>query len=159
MKEAIAMDIREDDLTGPQIIALLREHLENMHAITPPGSVHALDVESLRAPNITFWSAWADDDLLGCGALKELDATSGEIKSMRTPAIHRCKGIASRMLEHIIEVARQRDYRHLYLETGSFPAFAPARTLYERYGFVSRGPFGDYTDDPNSSFMVKALLG
>ncbi|MBD2107302.1 GNAT family N-acetyltransferase [Nodosilinea sp. FACHB-13] len=151
------MHIREDDLTGPQIIALLREHLENMHEITPPGSVHALDLEKLRAPNITFWTAWDGDDLLGCGALKELDLTSGEVKSMRTPAAHRRKGIASSILEHIIDVARHRSYTHLYLETGSFPAFAPARTLYERYGFEYRGPFGDYTNDPNSSFMEKSL--
>lgn len=151
------MEIREDDLTGPQIIALLREHLENMREITPPGSVHALDLERLRASNITFWTAWDGDDLLGCGALKELDATSGEIKSMRTPAVHRRKGIASGILEHIIDAARQRGYTHLYLETGAFPAFAPARTLYARYGFEYRGPFGDYTDDPNSSFMAKRL--
>ncbi|MBD2111511.1 MULTISPECIES: GNAT family N-acetyltransferase [Cyanophyceae] len=151
------MHIREDDLTGPQIIALLREHLENMHEITPSGSVHALDLEQLRAPNITFWTAWDGNDLLGCGALKELDSTSGEVKSMRTPAAHRRKGIASSILEHIIDVARQRGYTHLYLETGSFPAFAPARTLYERYGFEYRGPFGDYTADPNSSFMEKSL--
>ncbi|HSM84016.1 MAG TPA: GNAT family N-acetyltransferase [Nodosilinea sp.] len=152
------MNIREDDLTGPQIIALLREHLENMHAITPPGSVHALDVERLRADNITFWTAWAGDDLLGCGALKELDPTSGEIKSMRTPALHRRQGIASGILEHIINVARQRGYTHLYLETGAFPAFAPARALYARYGFEPCGPFGDYTNDPNSAFMTKTLL-
>ncbi|MBD1917016.1 MULTISPECIES: GNAT family N-acetyltransferase [Cyanophyceae] len=151
------MDIREDDLTGQQIIALLREHLENMHEITPPGSVHALDLERLRAPNITFWTAWDGDDLLGCGALKELGPTSGEVKSMRTPAIHRRKGVASSILEHIIEVARQRGYTHLYLETGAFHAFAPARRLYERYGFEYRGPFGGYTDDPNSSFMAKSL--
>jgi putative acetyltransferase len=153
------MEIREDDLTGQQIIALLREHLENMHEITPPGSVHALDLERLRSPNITFWAAWDDDDLLGCGALKELDSTSGEIKSMRTPAAHRRRGIASKILEHIIEVARQRSYTHLYLETGAFPAFAPARALYQRYGFEYRGPFGDYADDPNSTFMVKTLVG
>ncbi|PSN11053.1 GNAT family N-acetyltransferase [filamentous cyanobacterium CCT1] len=151
------MEIREDDLTGELIIALLREHLENMHEITPPGSVHALDLDRLRVPHITFWTAWDGDDLLGCGALKELDPTSGEIKSMRTPARHRRRGIASRILEHIIDVARQRGYTHLYLETGAFPAFAPARTLYERYGFAYRGPFADYADDPNSSFMEKRL--
>lgn len=151
------MYIREDDLTGLQIIALLREHLENMHEITPPGSVHALDLERLRAPNINFWTAWDGDDLLGCGALKELDPTSGEIKSMRTPAAHRRKGVASSILEHIIAVAGQRGYTHLDLETGAFPAFAPARSLYERYGFEYRGPFGDYTNDPNSSFMEKSL--
>jgi putative acetyltransferase len=151
------MDIREDDLSGPDIIALLQEHLEHMHAITPPGSVHALDLEGLRAPHITFWTAWDGDALLGCGALKQLDATSGEIKSMRTPAHYRRRGIASRLLEHIIEVARGRGYRRLYLETGATAAFAPARALYSRYGFEYRGPFSDYTDDPHSAFMEKHL--
>ncbi len=151
------MDIRNDDLTGPQIIALLREHLAHMHEITPPGSVHALDLARLRHPEITFWTAWDGDDLLGCCALKELDPTSGEVKSMRTAIAYRRQGIASRLLEHIIEVARQRSYSHLYLETGAFPAFAPALALYASYGFEFRGPFGDYTDDPNSTFMVKQL--
>jgi putative acetyltransferase len=151
------MDIREDDLSGPDIIALLQEHLEHMHAITPPGSVHALDLDALRAPHITFWTAWEGDALLGCGALKQLDATSGEIKSMRTPARYRRCGVASRLLEHIIAVARERGYTHLYLETGSSAGFAPARALYSRYGFECRGPFGDYTDDPHSTFMEKRL--
>ncbi|WP_017298888.1 GNAT family N-acetyltransferase [Nodosilinea nodulosa] len=160
------MKIREDDLTGPQIVALLREHLDHMREITPPGSVHALDLDRLRrsliapegkTPEITFWTAWDGEDLLGCGALKELDTATGEIKSMRTPTIHRRRGIASKMLAHIMAVAKQRGYTHLYLETGAFPAFAPARALYARYGFEPCGPFADYTDDPNSAFMAKRL--
>lgn len=149
------MHIREDDLTGKEIADLLREHLENMHEITPPESVHALDLEALRSPDITFWSAWEGDELLGCGALKELDSRSGEVKSMRTAKAHRRKGVASKILEHIIQEAKRRAYDSLHLETGSFPEFAPARALYTQYGFEYRGPFGDYIDDPNSVFMTK----
>jgi putative acetyltransferase len=152
------VQIREDDLTGDKIAALLREHLENMHEITPPGSVHALDLERLQSPDITFWSVWQGDELLGCGALKELDITSGEIKSMRTVLAHRRKGVAAKMLEHILAEARRRGYGQLYLETGALAEFAPARSLYARYGFEPRGPFADYADDPNSAFMTKALL-
>jgi putative acetyltransferase len=151
------LHIREDDLTGKPIIDLLREHLENMHEITPPESVHALDLAALQAPNITFWTAWQADELLGCGALKELDPSSGEIKSMRTVKAHRRQGVASKILEHIIKEAERRAYDCLYLETGAFPEFAPARALYEQYGFEYRGPFGEYIDDPNSVFMVKKL--
>lgn len=151
------MQIREDDLSGQKIADLLREHLDNMHEITPPESVHALDLEALRSPDITFWSAWAGDELLGCGALKELDSSSGEVKSMRTVKAHRRKGVASKLLEHIIQAAKRRGYHCLHLETGAFPEFAPARALYLRYGFEYRGPFADYTDDPNSVFMTKTL--
>lgn len=151
------MQIREDDLTGDQITSLLREHLGDMHEVSPPESVHALDREALSAPDITFWSAWEGDELLGCGALKELDRTSGEIKSMRTIWRHRGKGVASKILEHIVREAQQRAYTRLNLETGSMPEFAAARALYTRYGFEYRGPFADYVDDPNSVFMTKAL--
>ncbi|MBD2680611.1 MULTISPECIES: GNAT family N-acetyltransferase [Nostoc] len=151
------LQIREDDLTGKKIADLLCEHLENMHEITPPESVHALDLEALRSPEITFFSAWEGDELLGCGALKELDSKTGEVKSMRTAKAHRRRGVASKILEHIIKEAQQRAYHCLYLETGSFPEFVPARALYTRYGFEYRGPFADYKDDPNSVFMMKKL--
>jgi putative acetyltransferase len=151
------MQIRQDDLTGDEIINLLREHLEEMIEITPPGSVHALDLVGLRSPTITFWSVWEGEELVGCGALKELDDHSGEIKSMRTTKAHRRKGIAAKMLEHIIQTAAARRYDRLYLETGSFPAFATARALYERYGFEYRSAFGDYQEDPNSVFMSLAI--
>jgi putative acetyltransferase len=151
------MQIREDDLMGQQIADLLQEHLDDMHVITPPESIHALDLEALRSPDITVWSAWDGNDLLGCGALKELESTSGEIKSMGTAQAHRRKGVASKILEHIIREAAQRAYQRLYLETGSFPAFVPARALYLRYGFEYHPPFGDYVEDPNSVFMVKQL--
>ena len=151
------MQIRKDDLTGARIAGLLREHLDNMLEITPPESVHALDIDALRAPGITFWSAWEGDDLLGCGALKELDAVSGEVKSMRTAVAHQGRGVGSKMLEHIIKEATRRGYRCLKLETGAMPEFAPARTLYSKYGFAFCGPFAEYRDDSNSVFMAKKL--
>ncbi len=151
------LQIREDDLTGKEIADFLREHLENMNEITPPQSVHALDLEALRSPNITFWSAWDGSELLGCGALKELDSRSGEVKSMRTAKAHRNKGVASKILEHIIKEAERRAYDCLNLETGAMPEFAPAQTLYIRYGFEYRDPFAEYIDDPNSVFMMKKL--
>ncbi|MEH2203772.1 MAG: GNAT family N-acetyltransferase [Nostoc sp.] len=151
------MQICSDDLTGKKIADLLREHIENMHEMTPPGSVHALDLEALQSPDITFWTAWEGSELLGCGALKELDSRSGEVKSMRTAKAHRRRGVASKILEHIIKEAERRAYDRLYLETGAIPEFAPARALYTRHGFEYRGPFADYIDDPNSVFMTLAL--
>ena len=149
--------IQADDLRGAPIIALLQAHRAAMFAHSPPESVHALDLDGLRHPSITFWSAWDAAQLLGCGALKALSPTQGEVKSMRTASAHLRKGVAARMLEHIITEARQRQYTQLYLETGSVAAFAPARALYERYGFSYCGPFSDYAEDPFSVFMVKAL--
>ena len=151
------MQIREDDLTGQKIADLLQEHLDHMKEITPLESVHALDLQALRSPEITFWTAWEDNELLGCGALKELDLRSGEIKSMRTAKTHLRKGIASKILERIIEQAQRRNYHSLYLETGALPEFAPARALYQRYRFEYTKPFGEYTEDPNSVFMQKKL--
>jgi len=151
------VQIRGDDLRGKEIADFLREHLTDMKEITPPESVHALDLEALRSPDITFWTAWEGNELLGCGALKELDPTSGEVKSMRTAKAQRRRGVASTMLEHIIKEANRRAYDTLNLETGAFPEFAAARALYLRYGFEYRGPFADYIDDPNSIFMTKKL--
>jgi putative acetyltransferase len=125
-----------------------------MSALSPPESVHALNLEKLRVPEITFWTAWEGDLLLGCGALKELDPRHGEIKSMRTPAAHRRRGAGRAILAHIIEVARKRSYERLSLETGTAEAFIPARKLYESFGFAYCGPFGDYNEDPNSVFMT-----
>lgn len=126
------MQIRVDDLAGAEIRAVLAEHLGHMHQISPPESVHALDLNGLLQPEITFWSAWTDGELLGCGALKELSPAHGEIKSMRTVFAHRRKGVARAMLQYIIAEAHSRSYARLSLETGSMPAFAPARRLYER---------------------------
>ena len=151
------LEIRRDDLSGREIHALLAEHLDEMHRLSPPESVHALDVDSLRIPAITFWTAWTGDDLLGCGALKALAPDHGEIKSMRTAGTHRRKGVAQAMLRHIVSEARRRSYARLSLKTGSMPAFAPARTLYERFGFTYCAPFADYGEDPNSVFMTKSL--
>ena len=150
--------IELDDLSRPAIHALLEEHLRHMHTLGPPESVHALDLEKLRAPRITFWSAWEGDALVGCGALSELDPKHGEVKSMRTPEARRRTGAGRALLMHIIEVARDRGYARLSLETGSVAAFAPAHRLYESAGFMRTGPFGRYAEDPNSVFMTLALV-
>lgn len=151
------MYIKIDDLSGPEIRALLEEHLRNMRLISPPESVHALDLEGLRKPDVTFWTVWEERELLGCGALKELDPRHAEIKSMRTAWLHRRKGVAKRLLEHMIEEAKRRGYSRLSLETGSMAAFEPARRLYSSFGFIFCEPFADYTEDPNSVFMTREL--
>jgi putative acetyltransferase len=147
------MRIELDDLSRPQVHALLSEHLANMYELSPPESVFALDLARLRAPDITFWSVWDGDVLAGCGALKELSAREGEVKSMRTPQGLRRRGAGRAVLAHIIGVARQRGYGRLSLETGSHPAFLPAQRLYQSFGFACCGPFGSYQPDPNSVFM------
>ena len=152
-----AMLIQVDDLSGPEIRALLEEHLRNMHALSPPESVHALDLTALQRPEITFWTVWSQGELWGCGALKALDPTHGEVKSMRTASTRRRCGVGRAMLEHIIAEARTRSYARLSLETGSMDAFAPARRLYESFGFTYCGPFADYAADPNSAFMTRTL--
>lgn len=149
--------IRPDNLTGPEIIALLNEHLRCMAEVSPPESRHALNLDGLRQPGVTLWSIWSSAELAGCGALKELDATHGEIKSMRTAYAFQRKGIASQMLQHLIAEAQRRDYKRLSLETGSMAYFEPARQLYARHGFVLSGPFGSYKEDPNSVFMTREL--
>lgn len=151
------MDLRRDDLRHPAVIALLREHLDWMHRISPPESVHALDLAALRRPDITFWTLWDGEALAGCGALRELAQGQGEVKSMRTAQTHLRRGVAARMLDHILAEARRRRYERLSLETGSMAYFAPARALYARAGFSPCGPFGDYVEDPNSVFMTRTL--
>ena len=151
------MHLEIDDLTRPAIHALLNEHLRSMYELSPPESVHALDLGKLRKPDITFWTAWEGPLLLGCGALKELDGKHGEVKSMRTASTHRRRGVGRAVLSHIIEVARSRSYERLSLETGSMEAFKPAQRLYERFGFTYCGPFGEYIEDPNSVFMTLRL--
>jgi putative acetyltransferase len=151
------MLVKIDDLQGPEIARLLQEHLEGMRAISPPCSVHALDIEALRRPEITFWSAWEDGQLLGCGAMKELDASHAEVKSMRTASQHLRKGVAATLLHTIIEAALARCYQRLSLETGTTAHFKPAHALYESFGFKVCGPFGNYALDPFSLFMTKEL--
>ena len=151
------MDIRLDDLRGPEIAALLQEHLRDMHRVSPPESVHALDLESLRQPDITFWTMWDAGILVGCGALKELDPQHAEIKSMRTASSHRRQGVATQLLQHMLAEAKQRGYTRVSLETGSMDFFLPARALYASFGFAPCPPFADYSADPNSVFITKEL--
>lgn len=153
------MRIEIDDLSRPAVHDLLREHLANMFELSPPETVFALDLDRLRAPDITFWTAWDADSLLGCGALKELTPRHGEIKSMRTPAKLRRRGAGRAVLETIISTARTRGYELLSLETGSHPAFDAAHRLYEAFGFKRCGPFADYVEDPHSVFMSLSLKG
>ena len=148
------MIIREDDVRGGEVIALLEAHLDTMAMHSPPESRHALDLEGLRAPEVTFWTVWEEAQLLGCGALKELSDTHGEVKSMHTAQAARGRGVARRLVEHIIAEARRRTYRRLSLETGSMAAFAPAQALYDGFGFRYCEPFADYVHDPNSVFMT-----
>ena len=147
--------IKVDDLSGAEIQELLREHLRSLKSISPPESVHALDLEALRKPEITFWTAWEGGQLLGCGALKELDPRHGEIKSMRTSSAHLRKGVAKCLLIHILEEAARRSYARVSLETGSQAAFEPARRLYTGFGFTECEPFAEYAEDPNSVFMTR----
>ena len=148
---------RLDDLRGPEIAALLREHLAEMHATSPRESVHALDLEGLRKPEISFWTLWEGDRLAGCGALKALSDGHGEIKSMRTAAPFRRRGVARTMLDHLLSEARRRRYTRVSLETGAMAFFAPARRLYAGFGFQTCPPFADYREDPNSVFMTLEL--
>ncbi len=151
------MKIEIDDPLRDDVLALLQEHLRNMRELSPPESVHALDVSGLTRPDITFWSAREDGLLLGCGALRALNASHGEIKSMRTPSALRRRGAGRALLEHIVGEARIRGYTRLSLETGSSAAFMPAQQLYLGAGFRLCGPFGDYRPDPHSVFMTLAL--
>ena len=151
------MEIRIDDLSGPEIAELLAEHLQAMARVSPPESRHALNLDELRRPDITFWSVWQGRELAGCGALKELDRQHGEIKSMRTAKAHLRKGVASRLLKHILTEAKRRGYCRLSLETGSMPYFDPAHGLYRKFGFETCPPFDGYVEDPNSVFMTRAL--
>lgn len=151
------MNIIIDDLGGPKIHKLLQEHLQSMRLQSPPESVHALDLDALRQPEITFWTVWENGELLGCGALKEIDSGHAEVKSMRTASPHLRKGVATKLLNHIMEEARRRGYRRLSLETGSMEAFEPARQLYASFGFTYCEPFADYIEDLNSVFMTRKL--
>lgn len=151
------MRIELDDLTHPKVAELLQEHLDDMFATSPAESVHALDLEKLRRPDIIFWTGWQHQNLLGCGALKTLSAQEAELKSMRTSRLHLRKGVARNMLEHIILYAKARNIKRLNLETGSQPFFQPAIALYKSYGFTFCEPFADYEKDPNSKFMTLVL--
>lgn len=151
------LEIKIDDLTGSKIIGLITEHLEDMAQNSPPESRHALNVEGLKRPDVTFWSAWEQDELLGCGALKHLNNQQGEIKSMRTARLHLRKGVSKHILSHLIEEAKKRGYKRISLETGSMDFFEPARSLYKSFGFEVCEPFANYKEDPNNVFMSKEL--
>jgi putative acetyltransferase len=151
------MRIEVDDVSRPQVVALLEEHLGNMYELSPPDQVFAFDAAKLRAPGVVFWTAWKDETLLGCAALKELSATQGEVKSMRTPSRLRRQGAGRALLQHILDVARARGYRELFLETGNHPAFGPAHALYRSVGFRECGPFAGYAENGNSVFMSLQL--
>jgi putative acetyltransferase len=153
----VSLKIKLDDLSGAAIVQLLQAHLQSLAAISPPESMHALDLNALRKPDITFWSVWEGQELAGCGALKELDRQHAEIKSMRTASAHLRKGVASALLEHMISEARLRRYRRLSLETGAQDNFEPARRLYAKFGFKNCRPFANYIEDPNSVFMTREL--
>lgn len=153
----IAVDIRVDDLKGPEIAELLETHLAHMRAISPPESIHALDLDKLRQPDITFWTVWQGGELVGCGALRELEPGHGEIKSMHTRTAARGLGIGRRMVEHIFRVARERGYSRLSLETGATEDFIAARSLYASFGFAPCPPFAEYFEDPFSAHMTLEL--
>jgi len=146
-----------EDPAAPEIVDLLETHQTLMRSTTPPESVHALDIEALRAPDITFWTVRDDGAVIGCGAMKALGGGHGEIKSMHVRTAHRGLGIADLLVKAVLAEAGRRGYTRLSLETGSTDHFAAARRLYARYGFAECGPFGDYTHDPHSTFMTKAL--
>lgn len=135
------------------MLELLREHLAGMHANSPPGHVSALDLSGLQQPSISFFTIWEGNELLGCGAVNQLDATTGEIKSMRVTAKHLGRGAGKRMLEHLLATARERGYRRVSLETGSGDAFEPAIAMYRRYGFTSGPAFGDYVASEFNQFF------
>jgi putative acetyltransferase len=151
------VEIKIDDLNGTAIAEFLAEHIREMQAISPPESKHALDLEGLRKPDITFWTVWDNQALAGCGAVKELDARHAEIKSMRTSSLYKQRGVASMLLRHMIGEAKNRGYARLSLETGSMAFFEPARKLYGKFGFEYCAPFSNYVEDPNSVFMTKAF--
>ena len=151
------MRIVRDDLTHPDVVALIELHLRSAFENSPPGSVFALDLSGLRDPAVTLWSGWDGDDLLGMGALKQLDAGHGELKSMRTVPAHLRKGVAAGMLGHLVAEGRRRGYARLSLETGNNAPFAPARAMYERAGFVPCRPFADYNDESFSRYYTLAL--
>ena len=149
------MKIKIDDLSGSAVLELLMSHLRQLRELSPPESMHALNLDGLRRPEVTFWTVWEGEELMGCGALKELDRAHAELKSMRTATAHLRKGVASRLVAHMIAEAKRRGYRRLSLETGAGAAFEPAKRLYAKFGFRVCGPIGEYAEDANSVFMTR----
>lgn len=157
MPEDERMHIEVDDVSRSAVQDLIAEHLTDMHATSPPESVHALDLSGLRDDSVTLWTLWDGPAVLGCAALRELSPIEGEIKSMRTAVSARKQGVATALLAHVLAQARERGYQRVSLETGSQDFFTPAHELYRRHGFVRCGPFGDYGNDPNSRYFTLTL--
>jgi len=157
METAVGVTIQQDDLSCADVQLLVAEHLSGMHSSSPPGQVHALAIQSLLAPNVSFFTAWQEEVLCGCGALKELDHFNGEVKSMRTRAAFLNRGIGQAILDHIVGTARQRRYSRLLLETGSGTAFEPAHAFYRKNGFEPTASFGEYAATDFNMFMAKHL--
>jgi putative acetyltransferase len=153
----MSVKIVEGGLDNEQVLALLKFHYDTNISVTPKGSAHVFDVSRLKAADIFFWSAWLGETLMGVGALKVMDAENGEVKSMHTLQTSRRAGVGGLILRHILDEARMKGLKRLYLETGSFDYFAPARALYAKHGFEECGPYGDYKPDPNSTFMMKEI--
>lgn len=151
------MNVRLGDFEDARVVDLLREHLAGMHASSPPGSVYALDLSGLKHPLVSFYTVWDGDELLGCGALKHVDPTTAELKSMRTTARHLRRGAGAFMLEHLLRLARARGYARVCLETGSGPAFEPALALYRKHGFTPCPAFGEYVASEFNQFLQLAL--
>ncbi len=151
------MEIKVDDLSSQKVEDFLNQHIKDMKSVSPPESKHALDLDDLRMPDVTFWSVWENENIVGCGALKELDGSHAEIKSMRVSPNLRGQGVASSLLHYMLNDAKMKGYQRLSLETGSMPFFIPARKLYENFGFAYCAPFTKYTEDPNSVFMSLEL--
>ncbi|OUR61167.1 GNAT family N-acetyltransferase [Colwellia sp. 39_35_sub15_T18] len=151
------MKIKIDKLESIEVKKLLQEHHEDMLKHSPVESVHALDLSSLKAPDVTFWTAWINGELAGCGALKRLNSTHTELKSMRTAQKFLRKGVAVKLLTHILATAKAKDYQTVSLETGTMDAFIPAHKLYKNFGFQVCEPFSNYQKDPNSMFLSKHL--
>jgi len=154
----VPITVRQDDLRSKEVHSLIAEHLSDMYSNSPPGYAHALAIEHLRAPSVTFWTAWIDGVLCGCGALKELDPLTGEVKSMRTRSVFLRRGVGQAILDEIVRTSRRRGYSRLLLETGTGKAFNPAHALYQRNGFEWSGPFGDYSATDFNVFMAKVLV-
>ncbi|WP_417442055.1 GNAT family N-acetyltransferase [Idiomarina sp.] len=151
------MEIKNDDLSDGEVISLMEEHLSDMYATSPPECVHALDINALKGPRVTFFSAWENETLAGCIAIKSLSSEDAEIKSMRTAHSFRGKGVASKLLLHLLNFAKQQGYTSVSLETGTQSYFAPARKLYKKFGFMDCGPFSDYKLNANSQFMTRGV--
>ncbi|PKH08021.1 GNAT family N-acetyltransferase [Moritella sp. Urea-trap-13] len=151
------MEIRIDDLTGKEVAQLLQDHHQDMLDHTPAESVHSLDISGLQAPDVTFWSAWIEGELAGCGAIKVIEAGHAELKSMRTSSTHLRQGVAQRLLTHILTAAKDQGITTVSLETGTPDSFIPAQKLYRDFGFNECAPFADYSVDPYSLYMTKKI--